>query len=49
MERSMYEDLDEIFKEADNPFEAFFAAIIYVMVRLVFRAVEVVTDFGDNT
>lgn len=48
MHESAYEDLDKIFKEADNPVEAFFAALIYMIVRLMFRAMEIVIEYGTN-
>jgi len=41
-----YEELDKIFEAADNPLEAFIAALIYMVVRLIFRVVEVVVDYG---
>ncbi len=45
----MNAELDAIFEESDNPLEAFFAAMIYFMVEMLFRLVEVVVEFGTNT
>lgn len=45
----MNPELDKIFEEADNPLEAFFAALIYMMVDLIFRAIEVVLEFGTQS
>lgn len=44
----MYAELDKIFEESDNPFEAFFAALIYAMIELIFRAMEVVLDATEQ-
>lgn len=35
-------ELDLILEECDNIFEAFFAALVYYMVKIIFRVVEVV-------
>lgn len=45
----MSPELDKIFEEADSPFEAFFAALIYMMVEMLFRMVEVVVEFGTQS
>jgi len=43
------EALDKIIEESDNAFEAFFAALIYYMVKIIFRVMEVVVELGTNT
>lgn len=44
----MNPELDKIIEEADNPFEAFFAALLYMMVEMLFRMVEVILDVSNE-
>lgn len=43
------EAMNKIIDEADNPLEAFFAMLLYYLVHIIFRVMEVVVEFGTDT
>lgn len=45
----MSPELYAIIEETDNPLEAFFAAIIFYLIEVLFKIIEVVVEFGENT
>lgn len=49
MNSEMMEAIDMIVEESDNAFEAMIAVLMYYLVHIMFRMVEVVVEFGADT
>lgn len=41
--------IESMIEESDNPLEIFFAMLLIALVDFIFRAMEVVIEFGTDT